>query len=50
MDLERIKARSAEIAEAETPKLLANTGASKSLHARAIKSMPGGVGRSRIEV
>ena len=43
MDLERIKARSAEIAEAETPKLLANTGASKSLHARAIKSMPGGV-------
>ena len=43
MDLERIKARSAEIADAETPKLLANTGASKSLHARAIKSMPGGV-------
>src|SRR6186713_2681275 len=43
MDLERIKARSAEIAEAETPTLLANTGASKSLHARAIKSMPGGV-------
>ena len=43
MDLERLKARAAEIADAETPQLLARTGGSKALHARAIKSMPGGV-------
>ena len=43
MDLERLKARAAEIAEKETKTLLSNTKASEQLHARAIKSLPGGV-------
>ncbi|MEX0985815.1 MAG: aspartate aminotransferase family protein [Actinomycetota bacterium] len=43
MDLERIKARAAEIAASETERLLARTGASKTLFERATKSLPGGV-------
>ena len=43
MDLERLKARAAEIAEKETKTLLSNTKASEQLHARAVKSLPGGV-------
>ena len=43
MDLERLKARAAEIAENETKTLLSNTKASEQLHARAVKSLPGGV-------
>jgi len=43
VDLERLKARAAEIAEKETQTLLSNTKASEQLHARAVKSLPGGV-------
>ena len=43
MDLERIKARAAEIAAAETEQLLARTGGSKTLYGRAMKSLPSGV-------
>ena len=44
MDLERLKARSAEIADTETDQAaLQHDGASKALYARAVKSLPGGV-------
>ncbi len=43
MDLERLKARAAEIADAETEQLLASTQASKALFERATKSLPNGV-------
>ena len=43
MDLERLKARSAEIAEKETKTLLARTMESEKLFQRALKSMPNGV-------
>jgi glutamate-1-semialdehyde 2,1-aminomutase len=43
MDLERITARAAEVAKREGETLLANTPASKALHARALKSLPDGV-------
>src|ERR1044072_6644369 len=43
VDLERLKARAAEIAEKETKTLLSNTKASEKLHDRAVKSLPGGV-------
>ena len=43
MDLERLKARSAEIAEAETKRLLSRTKESEKLYLRALKSLPNGV-------
>lgn len=43
MDLERLKARAAEIADAETKQLLASTQGSKTLFERAVKSLPNGV-------
>jgi glutamate-1-semialdehyde 2,1-aminomutase len=43
MDLERLKARAAEIAERESADLLTKTTASKALYERAIKSLPSGV-------
>jgi glutamate-1-semialdehyde 2,1-aminomutase len=43
VDLERLKARAAEIADQETPKLLERTGGSKALFERAVRSLPGGV-------
>jgi len=43
VDLERLKARAAEIAEEETGKLLSTTPGSKELYARAAKSLPSGV-------
>lgn len=43
MDLERLKARAAEIAERETQLLLDRTSGSKALYDRAIKSLPAGV-------
>src|SRR3990170_2055727 len=43
MDLERLEARAAEIAERESALLLTRTTASKALFERAVKSMPGGV-------
>jgi glutamate-1-semialdehyde 2,1-aminomutase len=43
VDLERIKARAADIAENETGSLQSRTKASEQLHARAVKSLPGGV-------
>jgi glutamate-1-semialdehyde 2,1-aminomutase len=43
VDLERIKARAAEIAATETEQLLARTGASKALYERAVKHLPNGV-------
>src|ERR687892_994427 len=43
MDLERLKARAAEIAERETAALLTRTTASKALYERAVKSLPSGV-------
>ncbi len=43
MDLERLKARSAEIAEKETKTLLARTMESEKLFQRALKTMPNGV-------
>ena len=42
-DLERLKARAAEIAEKETKILLDRTPGSKALHERALKSLPAGV-------
>ncbi len=43
MDIERLKARSAEIAGAETTRWLSRTTASKDMYERAIRSLPGGV-------
>ena len=43
MDLDRLKARAAEIADKETKDWLARTQASEKLYQRAIKSLPGGV-------
>jgi glutamate-1-semialdehyde 2,1-aminomutase len=43
VDIERLKARAAEIAEEETGKLLATTPRSKELFDRAVKSLPSGV-------
>jgi glutamate-1-semialdehyde 2,1-aminomutase len=43
VDLERLKARAAEIAEEETGKLLATTPRSKELFDRAVTSLPSGV-------
>jgi glutamate-1-semialdehyde 2,1-aminomutase len=43
VDLERLKARAAEIADKETKTLLSKTTASEKLHARAVKSLPSGV-------
>ena len=42
-DLDRLKARAAEIAEKETKILLDRTPGSKALHERALKSLPNGV-------
>ncbi|MGZ5301929.1 MAG: aminotransferase class III-fold pyridoxal phosphate-dependent enzyme, partial [Actinomycetota bacterium] len=42
-DLDRLKARAAEIAERETKILLDRTPGSKALHERALKSLPAGV-------
>jgi glutamate-1-semialdehyde 2,1-aminomutase len=42
-DVERLKARAAEIAEREGAKLLDRTPGSESLHRRAIRSLPNGV-------
>jgi glutamate-1-semialdehyde 2,1-aminomutase len=43
VDLERLKARAAEVAEKETEQLLAQTQGSKALFERAMKSLPNGV-------
>jgi glutamate-1-semialdehyde 2,1-aminomutase len=43
MDTERITARAAEIAAAESRRLLERTPASEKLHGRALKSLPNGV-------
>ena len=43
MDVERLKARAAEVAEREGARLLDRTPGSEELHARAVKSMPNGV-------
>jgi glutamate-1-semialdehyde 2,1-aminomutase len=43
VDLGRLKARAAEIAEKETPHLLARTTESEKLFQRALKSLPSGV-------
>jgi glutamate-1-semialdehyde 2,1-aminomutase len=43
VDLDKLKARAAEIADRETATLLSNTPGSKALYERAIKSLPGGV-------
>ncbi|MFN8232265.1 MAG: aspartate aminotransferase family protein [Actinomycetota bacterium] len=43
MDVDRLKARAAEIAERETKVLLDRTPGSKALHERALKSLPNGV-------
>ncbi len=43
MDLERLKARAAEIAERESADLLTKTTASKALYERALTSLPSGV-------
>jgi glutamate-1-semialdehyde 2,1-aminomutase len=43
VDLERLKARAAEIAETEHERLLAGTTGSKALYERAVKSLPNGV-------
>jgi glutamate-1-semialdehyde 2,1-aminomutase len=42
-DLDRLKARAAEIADKETKVLLDRTPGSKALHDRAVKSLPSGV-------
>ena len=42
-DLDRLKARAAEIAQKETKILLDRTPGSKALHERAVKSLPAGV-------
>jgi glutamate-1-semialdehyde 2,1-aminomutase len=43
VDVERLKAKAAEIGEREEAKLLERTPQSKELHARAVRSMPNGV-------
>jgi glutamate-1-semialdehyde 2,1-aminomutase len=43
VDLERLKARAAEIADTETKRLLERTPASAKLYKRAVKSLPNGV-------
>ena len=43
MDVDRLKARAAEIAERETKVLLDRTPGSKALLERALKSLPNGV-------
>ncbi|HEY7666957.1 MAG TPA: aminotransferase class III-fold pyridoxal phosphate-dependent enzyme, partial [Actinomycetota bacterium] len=43
MDVDRLKARAAEIAERETKVLLDRTPGSKALHERALRSLPNGV-------
>ena len=43
MDLERLKARAAEIAESEMKQWLTRTQGSEKLFQRAIKSLPSGV-------
>jgi glutamate-1-semialdehyde 2,1-aminomutase len=43
VDLERLKARAAEIADTETKRLLERTPASAKLYERAVKSLPNGV-------
>ena len=43
MDIERLKARAAEIAERENGRLLERTPGSARLHARAVRSLPNGV-------
>jgi glutamate-1-semialdehyde 2,1-aminomutase len=43
VDLERLKARAAEIVASENPKLFQRTSGSKTLYERALKSLPGGV-------
>jgi len=43
VDVDRLKARAAEIAERETKVLLDRTPGSKALHERAMKSLPNGV-------
>ena len=43
MDVERLKARAAEIGEREERVLLERTQGSKELHARAVRSLPNGV-------
>jgi glutamate-1-semialdehyde 2,1-aminomutase len=43
MDIERLTARAAEIADRETKSLTDRTGASAALHERAVKSLPAGV-------
>jgi glutamate-1-semialdehyde 2,1-aminomutase len=43
VDVERLKAKAAEISEREEARLLERTPASKELHERALRSMPNGV-------
>ncbi|MEZ0236183.1 MAG: aspartate aminotransferase family protein, partial [Actinomycetota bacterium] len=43
MDLERLKARAAEIADTETKVWLTRTTASEKLYQRAMKTLPNGV-------
>jgi len=43
VELERLKARAAEIAAREQPKLMERTYASKALYERAVRSLPNGV-------
>src|SRR5919109_2321527 len=43
MDLDRLKARAAEIAERETEELLSRTPSSKALYERAVRVLPSGV-------
>jgi len=43
VDVERLKARAAEIGEREERVLLERTQGSKELHARAVRSLPNGV-------
>jgi glutamate-1-semialdehyde 2,1-aminomutase len=43
MDLDRLKARAAEIAERETEELLSRTPSSKALYERAVRVLPNGV-------
>jgi glutamate-1-semialdehyde 2,1-aminomutase len=43
VDLERLKARAAQIADTETTTFLKRTTASEKTYQRALKSLPGGV-------
>jgi glutamate-1-semialdehyde 2,1-aminomutase len=43
VDVERLKARAAEIGQREQGRLLERTPGSRDLHARAVRSLPGGV-------